>query len=101
MAGLYGGGGVPADVKDKEQQVRSFNRFAQKAVEYSVDVLLSNHANQDDAVSNLEILKKRPEDTCGLSNPFVVSTEDYVRYLQMNAACVRVQAARSGQVMYV
>lgn len=64
-------------------------------------MLLSNHANQDDALSNLEILKKRPADTCGLSNPFIVSTGDYVRYLQMNAACVRVQAARSGQVMHV
>lgn len=101
VAGLYGGNGIPSDVKDKELQVQSFDKFAKKAVEYGVDVLIGNHANQDDALSHLEILKKRPADSCGLTNPFVVSTEDYVRYLKMNAACVRVQAARDGQVMSI
>jgi hypothetical protein len=99
VAALYGGNGVPAKVADKELQVQSFDKFAKEVVKYGADVLIGNHANQDDAVSNLEILKKRPSSTCGLVNPFVVSTEDYVRYLKMNSACVRVQAARSGQFM--
>ena len=101
MAALYGGNGIPANVTDKEQQVQSFDKFAKEAVKHGADVLMGNHANQDDAVSNLEILKKRPSSTCGLVDPFIVSTEDYVRYLQMNSACVRVQAARSGQFMSI
>ena len=99
VAALYGGHGIPAKVADKEKQVQSFNKFAKEAVKHGADVLMGNHANQDDAVSNLEILKKRPSSTCGLVNSFIVSTEEYVRYLQMNAACVRVQAARLGQFM--
>ena len=101
MAALYGGNGIPANVTDKEQQIQSFDKFAQEAVKHSADVLIGNHANQDDAVSNLEILKKRPDSTCGLANPFIVSTGDYVRYLQMNSACVRVQAARAGQFLSI
>jgi hypothetical protein len=101
VAALYGGNGIPSNVTAKDQQVQSFSKFAEEADKHGADVLLGNHANQDDAVSNLEILKKRPSSTCGLTNPFVVSTGDYVRYLQMNSACVRVQAARSGQFMSV
>lgn len=97
VAALYGGGGIPSSVADKEDQIRSFDKFGQKAVEYGADVLISNHANQDDSLSNFEIMKKRPADSCGLENPFVVGVESYVRYLQMNSACVRVQAARLGQ----
>ena len=99
MAALYGGNGIPSKVTDKELQVQSFDKFAKEAVKHGANFLMGNHANQDDAVSNLEILKKRPSSTCGLVNPFIVSTEDYVRYLQMNSARVRVQAARSGQFM--
>ena len=99
MAALYGGHGIPAKVADKEKQVQSFDKFAKEAVKLEADVLMGNHNNQDDVLSNLEILKKRPSSTCGLVNPFIVSTEDYVRYLKMNSACVRVQAARSGQFM--
>lgn len=101
VAALYGGNGVPANVTAKEQQIQSFDKFAQEAAKQGADVLVGNHANQDDAVSNLEILKKRPSATCGLTNPFIVSTKDYVRYLQMNSACVRVQAARVGQFLSI
>jgi hypothetical protein len=98
-AALHGGHGIPSKVTDKEKQVQSFDKSAKEAAKHKADVLMGNNANQDDAVSDLEILKKRPSSTYGLVNPFIVSTEDYVRYLQMNSACVRVQAARSGQFM--
>lgn len=97
MAAFYGGHGIPSKAADKQLQVQSFGNYAKEAVKHEADVLMGNYANQDDAVSNLEILEKRPSSTSGLVNPFVVSMEDYVRYSQTNSACVRVQAARLGQ----
>ncbi|KAM0716212.1 hypothetical protein Q7P37_007657 [Cladosporium fusiforme] len=101
VAALYGGNGIPSDAGLKDKQIKSYSKFAVKAVEHGVDVLMGNHANQDDALSNLEILKTRPANSCGLTNPFIMSTGDYVRYLQMHAACVRVLAARTDQVLQV
>ncbi|KAK8132238.1 hypothetical protein PG999_000411 [Apiospora kogelbergensis] len=96
VAGLYGGGGIPKSVSLKEQQIASFAKFASSAAARGADVLMSNHASQDDSLVNFDILDHRSTE-----NPFVIGTDAYVRYLQTMAICVRVQAARLGETLSV
>ncbi|KAF5011063.1 hypothetical protein FDECE_2802 [Fusarium decemcellulare] len=100
-AGLYGGGGIPSKAEDKVTQVESFLRFARIAKKSGVDVLLSNHQTQDHTLQNLDILANRQcsGKKCTSPNPFVVGTGQYVRYLELMAKCVELQAARQGQIL--
>lgn len=105
VAGFYGGGGVPATAEAKQQQIQSFKKFADMTSKRGADVLLSNHPNQNDAIYNFELMEKCPAGPagpcCGLATPFIVGSENYVRYWQMNSLCVRVQAAREGQALFI
>lgn len=99
VAGLYGGGGIPSKAEDKSTQVQSFLRFSRLAKEAGVDVLISNHQTQDHTLQNLDVLANRQcsGKKCSLPNPFVVGNKRYVRYLELMAKCVELQAARQGQ----
>ncbi|KAL2679243.1 hypothetical protein Neosp_010010 [[Neocosmospora] mangrovei] len=99
VAGLYGGGGIPSKAEDKSTQIESFLRFGRLAKELGVDVLLSNHQTQDHTLQNLDVLANRQcsGKKCSLPNPFVVGNKQYVRYLELMAKCVELQAARQGQ----
>lgn len=100
LAGLYGGGGVPEDPEDKEKQISSFQRFRRIATDRGVDVLLSNHQSQDNTLQHLDVLANRVcnnEGECSISNPYLVGTERYSRYLELMEMCVRIKAAREGQ----
>ncbi|KAJ4168566.1 hypothetical protein NW754_010484 [Fusarium falciforme] len=99
IAGLYGGGGIPSKAEDKSTQVESFLRFSRLAKEAGVDVLLSNHQTQDHTLQNLDVLANRQclGKKCSLPNPFVIGNKQYVRYLELMAKCVELQAARQGQ----
>ncbi|KAM5343751.1 hypothetical protein ACJ41O_012288 [Fusarium nematophilum] len=103
FAGLYGGGGIPSRAEDKTTQIQSFLRFARLAKKSDVDVLVSNHQTQDHTLQNLDILANRQcsDKRCSLPNPFVVGNEQYVRYLELMAKCVQLQAARQGQSLVI
>ncbi|KAI4944162.1 hypothetical protein J4E91_008715 [Alternaria rosae] len=79
MAGFYGGGGIPSAAMDKTTQTQSFTKFSKAADQANVDVLLSNHQDQDQAVQNLDILANRAK---SLPNPFIIGKEAYLRYLK-------------------
>ncbi|KAF0317803.1 hypothetical protein GQ607_015008 [Colletotrichum asianum] len=97
-AGLYGGGGIPSTATDKENQINSFNRFADLATEAGVDTLVANHQTQDRSLYSFDLLDHRP---AGGEHPFVIGTDAYDRYLRVMAQCVRVKAARDGQNLHI
>ncbi|TLD19816.1 hypothetical protein PspLS_09363 [Pyricularia sp. CBS 133598] len=97
LAGFYGGGGIPAAVKAKDQQIASFEKFANKAMEKGADVLMSNHQTQDNAIYNFDVIAAGASAT----NPFVIGKDAYVRYLKTMSLCVRVKAARDGQLLSI
>ncbi|KAJ0336695.1 hypothetical protein COL154_013399 [Colletotrichum chrysophilum] len=97
-AGLYGGGGIPSTATDKENQIKSFNRFADLATEAGVDTLVANHQTQDRSLYSFDLLDHRP---AGGEHPFVIGTDAYDRYLRVMAQCVRVKAARDGQDLHI
>jgi hypothetical protein len=103
LAGFYGGGGIPSTAEDKATQIDSFGKFAAIASEAGADVLLSNHQTQDHTLQHLDVLANRECDStgCSLPNPYVVGTERYVRYLNLMATCVRIEAARINQFLRV
>ncbi|KAJ4319806.1 hypothetical protein N0V84_006187 [Fusarium piperis] len=103
IAGLYGGGGIPSKAEDKSTQIESFLRFSRLAKDAGVDVLLSNHQTQDHTLQNLDVLANRQCSgrDCNLPNPFVVGNDQYVRYLELMAKCVELQAARQGQILAI
>lgn len=96
MVGFYGGGGIPSKAQDKTSQVQSFTKFSNAADQANVDVLLSNHQDQDQSVQNFDILTNRDKD---LQNPFIIGKQAYLRYLKVMQTCVRVSAARAGQIL--
>jgi phosphoribosyl 1,2-cyclic phosphodiesterase len=94
--GFFGGGGIPSSADAKTAQIQSFTKFANAADRANVDVLLSNHQDQDQAVQNFDILTNRAK---SLPNPFVIGKDAYLRYLNVMQICVRVSAARVGQIL--
>lgn len=101
-AGFYCGGGIPSSADDKTSQALSFQKFANASRHAGVDVLLSNHQDQDQSVQNFDILDSRSCDTngtCVIPNPFVVGVDGYLRYLKVMELCVRTMGARLGQIL--
>ncbi|KAH7405693.1 beta-lactamase-like protein [Phaeosphaeria sp. MPI-PUGE-AT-0046c] len=99
-AGFYCGGGIPSSAADKTSQALSFQKFAKASRHAGVDVLLSNHQDQDQSVQNFDILDVRSCDAsgaCAIPNPFVIGTDAYLRYLKVMELCVRTMGARLGQ----
>lgn len=103
LVGLNGGAGTASNASAKEDQIESLFKLAAVAEEAGVDTLLANHQTQDRSLTNFELLKVRQcvPRGCLQNHPFVVGTEAYVRYMQVQSLCARVQAARSGQVLNV
>lgn len=101
-AGFYCGGGIPSSANDKTSQALSFQKFANASRDAGVDVLLSNHQDQDQSVQNFDILDTRScsaGDSCTVPNPFVIGNDSYLRYLKVMELCVRTMAARTGQFL--
>ena len=98
IAGLYGGGGIPKQASAMAQQVGSWNGWSELSRKAGVDVLLSNHQNQDHSLWNFDLLKYRQcnGSECNMPNPFVIGVDAYARYAKVMALCVQIQAARDG-----
>lgn len=102
VAGFFGGGGIPSSAADKSAQVQSFDKFANASRVAGVDVLLSNHQDQDQSVQNFDILDTRScgaNAQCTVSNPFIIGNDSYLRYLKVMQLCVRTLAARNDQIL--
>ncbi|WP_043830288.1 hypothetical protein [Muricoccus aerilatus] len=83
-------------------------RFRQVTERAGVAVLLANHQAQDLSLYSLDLLRNRrlkpgmDEARARASDyldphPYVLPPETYQRFLQVQAECVRVAAARQGQ----
>ncbi|KAF7188832.1 Hydroxyacylglutathione hydrolase 2, mitochondrial [Pseudocercospora fuligena] len=103
LVGLNGGAGIARNATAKEDQIESYFKLASIAEEAGVDTLLANHQTQDRSLTNFELLKVRQcvPRGCLQDHPSVIGTEAFVRYLQVQSLCARVQAARSGQSLNV
>ncbi|KAH6648821.1 beta-lactamase-like protein [Truncatella angustata] len=101
VAAIYGGGGVPSNASAKEEQIGSYEKFSNHAILRGADTLIANHQTQDKSLYNFDLLRHRPcgPSNCDEANPFVIGDEAYLRYLKTMALCVRVQAAREGQIL--
>ena len=75
-------------------QVVSMDRWMKIAREVNVDVLVANHPLHDRGIENNELLRYRLP---GDSNPYVIGTSRYVRYMGVQQECARVQLARLGE----
>ncbi|MCA0851391.1 MBL fold metallo-hydrolase [Salipiger thiooxidans] len=97
VAAMFGGFGIPRSADGKETQIASLERWRGIAGDAKVDVLIGNHQVQDFSLYHFDLLRHRRE---GDLNPFVLKADDgYDRFLQVQAACVRVKAARDGQTL--
>jgi metallo-beta-lactamase class B len=113
-AALYGGFGIPGSVTGKVTQINSLRKFETFTQAAGVDVILGNHQVQDQSLYKMDIVRHRRCDANGCQdpNPFVIdkavpgkgqpapaSMRAYSRFLQMQEQCIRVSAARGGQVL--
>lgn len=109
LGAIYGGWGIPASVQNKIAQLNSVDRFGDIAWNAGVDVLLANHQTQDMSLYNLDLLRhRRLKDAKGHASanspndfldphPYIIGKQNYQRFLQVQAACIRASAARNGQ----
>ncbi|KAL3428580.1 beta-lactamase-like protein [Aspergillus tetrazonus] len=93
IAGLSGGSGDPKEPYWIGQKIISQYRFGRIAKAQGVDTLISNHQSVDHALWKADLLAYRVP---GELNPFVIRSENYEKYMQTQAICSRVIAARKG-----
>ncbi|KAK4624618.1 hypothetical protein CLAFUW4_05324 [Fulvia fulva] len=101
LAGMNGGAGIASNTTAKANQVESYAKLASISAEAGVDTLMANHQTQDRSLTNFDLLNAREcdESGCKQENPYVIGTDAFVRYLQVQSLCVRVEAARDGQTL--
>jgi metallo-beta-lactamase class B len=94
MVGYFGGtGGVPNNVALERDQIASLEKWAPLALKAGVDVNITNHSLHSEALEKEELLRYR---LAGDSNPFVLGTSVYQRYVKIQEECAKVQLARLG-----
>lgn len=106
MAAMYGGFGIPGNAANKQLQLASLAKF-KAATGTAVDTLLANHQTQDLSLFNHDLLRHRralvaaPRSPADFADPhpFVVGNDQWTRFLDVQALCVRASAARNGQVL--
>ena len=94
MAALYGGTVLtPGIVSDEGLQTyrKSVDHFKAEAKKAKVEVELQNHPLMDPIQPKLDKLKARQK---GAPNPFVVGQGNYMKFLDVFAACTDVNIAR-------
>jgi len=88
--GGTGGGGPPDSLR---AQIRSLQRWRDLTRAAGVDVLIANHPLHDRGIENNELLRyRRPGDP----NPYVVGSDRYQRYMQVQEECARTALAYQG-----
>ena len=77
---LWGGTGVPRDMKDRETLLRSCDHFAEIGLAEGCDVAISTHPFVDNSLQRLDVIRNIVD---GVANPFVLGYEGYHRFEQM------------------
>jgi metallo-beta-lactamase class B len=93
LAGMWGGVGfnfqrTPQAFRTYGTSARRFQEIAAKA---GVDVLLTNHANQDKTLDKIAALKAR---RAGGAHPFVVGADNVKRFMTVVSECADAQYLR-------
>ena len=94
VVGFFGGMGTPTPAEDKHKLMDSAIRFEGIAAKARVDVLIANHPTQDQSIPKIEELRLRH---AGDPNPFVLGTDRYRRFLEIQRECTMVALAQQGQ----
>jgi metallo-beta-lactamase class B len=95
-AGLFGGTILTADritTPGLKQYVQSISHYLDVAKKMKVDVELQNHAIFDGMPDKLARLKAR---RTGDANPFLVTTDRYVKFWSVISECIQAEIARRG-----
>jgi len=93
-AGLYGGTVLDQPRltnAELEQYLRSIDHYLNFVRSMNVDVEIQNHALFDDTPARLERLRVRRQ---GEPNPFVTSTESYIKLWDIVSECIQAEIAR-------
>ena len=94
VVGYFGGtGGAPANLELQRDQIASLERWAPIALKAGVDVNITNHPLHSEALEKEELLRYRLP---GDSNPFVLGTSVYQRYIKVLEECGKVQLGMMG-----
>src|SRR5262245_32366189 len=94
IAGLFGGSILtPGRITDDglRQYISSVEHWGDVTKRMRVDVEIQNHPMYDGFLTKLERLKQRKP---GDSNPFLVGSDSYQRFVSVMSACEKVQLAR-------
>src|SRR5262245_46313566 len=94
IAGLFGGSILtPGRISDDglRQYITSVDHWGDVTRRMKVDVEIQNHPMYDGFLPKLERLKQRKP---GDSNPFLVGSDSYQRFVSVMSACEKVQLAR-------
>ena len=78
------------DIPRLDSYIEATRRMTALAREQGIDVMISNHAAFDGAVTKLEALRKQPAGP----NPFVMGTENVARALNVMGECAQAQKDR-------
>jgi len=94
VAGLYGGtildqGRITTE--GLKQYIQSVNHYLEIAKKMKVDVEIQNHALFDDTPGRLTKLKARKP---GDPNPFLMTTDKYVKFWNIVSECIQADIAR-------
>jgi metallo-beta-lactamase class B len=94
VAGLYGGtildqGRITTE--GLKQYIQSVNHYLETAKKMKVDVEIQNHALFDDTPGRLARLKARKS---GDPNPFLMTTDKYVKFWNIVSECIQADIAR-------
>ena len=92
--GYFGGtGGGGSSESNLRNHIGSLERWRRLTAAAKVDVLIANHPLHDRAVENNDLVRYALP---GDPNPYILGTALYDRYIQLQAACAKVQMARLG-----
>jgi metallo-beta-lactamase class B len=94
VAGLMGGTGGGQDSVTVHQQVASLQRWEQVSAAAGVDALITNHPSHQSANEKLALVRYAMP---GDANPFIYGKQRHRRFVEMLAACSRVQLSRMGE----
>ncbi len=94
MAGLMGGTGGGQNPASIRQQIASLTRWQALTRAAGAEVLVTNHPIHMYATEKQVLLRY---DASGEAHPYVYGRKRYQRYMQVMAACSRVQLARIGE----
>jgi metallo-beta-lactamase class B len=92
---MYGGIGMPRTDDLKQLQLQSMTHWMEVTNAARVDTQIGNHPLHFNGPARLEVLKYREP---GQTNPFVLGTGNYQRYVDLQRECVKLSLARDGVV---